>query len=230
MVELGNKLNTETKNKQKKETMATTEKKSEVMCKFVDEKEIAHGNWLALKEITYSDPTGKKRKWEAVTRVVNEKMSQEAVAVIAILKCTLKFDCIILVRQYRPPLQAYTIEFPAGLVDVSESPSEAALRELKEETGYTGILKHKSPAVGLDPGASNNVVTLVTVEIDGDQSYNRSPKPKLEPTEFIETKRVQLCDLLLQLNEFAADGDVIDSRVYSYAIALEQTKKKGAIV
>lgn len=32
-----------------------------------------------------------------------------------------------------------------GLVDVSESPSEAAIRELKEETGFTGILKHKSP-------------------------------------------------------------------------------------
>lgn len=210
--------------------MASSDKKSKNLCKFIGEKEIAHGNWLALKEITYSDPNGKERKWESVSRVVNQKMSQQAVAVIAILKCTLKFDCIILVRQYRPPLQACTIEFPAGLVDVSESPSEAAIRELKEETGFTGILKHKSPVVGLDPGASNNVVTLVTVEIDGDDPHNQSPKPKLEPTEFIETKIVQLCNLLLQLNEFAEDGDIIDSRVYSYAIALEQTKKKGAIV
>ena len=45
-------------------------------------------------------------------------------------------DEMILVRQYRQPLRAYSIELPAGYVDKNESNLKAAKRELKEETGY----------------------------------------------------------------------------------------------
>jgi ADP-ribose pyrophosphatase len=47
----------------------------------------------------------------------------------------------IIIRQYRPPIQAYCIEFAAGLVDNIETPGMAALRELKEETGYEGKVR-----------------------------------------------------------------------------------------
>jgi ADP-ribose pyrophosphatase len=43
---------------------------------------------------------------------------------------------ILAVRQYRPAVERYTIEFPAGLVDAGETPLETANRELLEETGY----------------------------------------------------------------------------------------------
>ena len=42
---------------------------------------------------------------------------------------------IPIVRQFRPAVEAYTWEFPAGLVDAPESPETAAVRELREETG-----------------------------------------------------------------------------------------------
>lgn len=35
----------------------------------------------------------------------------------------------------RPPICAYSMEFPAGLIDEDEDPIAAGIRELKEETG-----------------------------------------------------------------------------------------------
>jgi 8-oxo-dGTP pyrophosphatase MutT (NUDIX family) len=44
---------------------------------------------------------------------------------------------VVLVRQYRHNLKADTLELPAGIIAAGESPHDAALRELVEETGYT---------------------------------------------------------------------------------------------
>ncbi len=43
---------------------------------------------------------------------------------------------IVLIRQYRYPLGDWLYELPAGLIDPGESAEQAAVRELKEETGY----------------------------------------------------------------------------------------------
>ncbi len=45
---------------------------------------------------------------------------------------------VVLVRQYRPPLERMELGLPAGLVEPGENPEAAARRELSEETGYTG--------------------------------------------------------------------------------------------
>jgi 8-oxo-dGTP pyrophosphatase MutT (NUDIX family) len=44
---------------------------------------------------------------------------------------------IVLVRQYRYGSDELSWEIPGGLIDPGEEPLEAALRELREETGYT---------------------------------------------------------------------------------------------
>jgi len=59
---------------------------------------------------------------------------------------------IAIVRQYRPALEAFTWELPAGLVDDGEDPLECCRRELLEETGLTARAIHRlgntSPCTG----------------------------------------------------------------------------------
>src|SRR5262245_26858217 len=43
---------------------------------------------------------------------------------------------LVMIRQYRYPLDKVLLEFPAGHVEGREDPAETAKRELEEETGY----------------------------------------------------------------------------------------------
>ena len=44
-------------------------------------------------------------------------------------------DKVVLIRQYRYPIDGYVYEFPAGLVEPHEDMLEAGIREMFEETG-----------------------------------------------------------------------------------------------
>lgn len=46
-------------------------------------------------------------------------------------------DKIVMVKHYRYPIKSYSLELPAGHVKGDETPEECAIRELKEETGFT---------------------------------------------------------------------------------------------
>jgi 8-oxo-dGTP pyrophosphatase MutT (NUDIX family) len=47
-------------------------------------------------------------------------------------------DRFVLVRQHRYGIDALTLEPAGGIIDPGEAPEEAAVRELREETGYAG--------------------------------------------------------------------------------------------
>uniref|UniRef100_A0A2K5R9X7 ADP-sugar pyrophosphatase n=1 Tax=Cebus imitator TaxID=2715852 RepID=A0A2K5R9X7_CEBIM len=202
---------------------------------IISEELISEGKWVKLEKTTYMDPTGKTRRnkaktllilrtWESVKRTTRKEQSADGVAVIPVLQRTLHYECIVLVKQFRPPMGGYCIEFPAGLIDDGETPEAAALRELEEETGYKGDVAECSPAVCMDPGLTNCTTHIVTVTINGDDAENLRPKPK---PEFVEVISLPKNDLLQRLDALVAEEHVtVDARVYSYALALKHANAK----
>jgi 8-oxo-dGDP phosphatase len=70
-------------------------------------------------------------------------------------------DRLVLVRQYRHPLQRYTWELPAGLRDVAAEPMvAAAARELAEEAGLTAGRWNTLLDLATSPGFSNEQVRV----------------------------------------------------------------------
>jgi ADP-ribose pyrophosphatase len=63
---------------------------------------------------------------------------------------------VVLVRQYRHGIQGVTLEIPGGLVEDSDSPEEAAGRELYEETGYRASEMIPLGSVHTNPAIQNN--------------------------------------------------------------------------
>ena len=55
--------------------------------------------------------------------------------------------------------------FFTGLVEDNETPDMSAIRELKECTGFSGVIKKIGPVLAMDPGASNCSMRLVTIEV-----------------------------------------------------------------
>jgi ADP-ribose pyrophosphatase len=76
---------------------------------------------------------------------------------------------IILVEQFRPPVQRRVISLPAGLAgDLAgrekEKLAEAALREFEEETGYSATSMHLLLTGPSSPGLASEVMTFFRAE------------------------------------------------------------------
>ena len=83
---------------------------------------------------------------------------------------------IPIVRQYRPALEAYAWELPAGLVDPGEDPAEGCRRELLEETGLTARSVHPLGDNSACTGRLNNRIHNFFVEA-GERIRSFSPEP-----------------------------------------------------
>jgi ADP-ribose pyrophosphatase len=93
--------------------------------------------------------------WEFAER----KKGKSAVVILAVTDD----DRIIFVEQFRRPVNARVIDFPAGLVgdeDGSDDPDETAKRELEEETGYVCAKVERLANAATSPGITSETVTF----------------------------------------------------------------------
>ena len=63
---------------------------------------------------------------------------------------------VVFVEQFRHGIRANTIEIPGGMVDPGEVPSQAAARELLEETGYAGDAPQELGWIHPNPAIQDN--------------------------------------------------------------------------
>lgn len=67
---------------------------------------------------------------------------------------------VVLVRQFRYPINRVTLEIPAGKLEWGEEPEATCARELAEETGLQAATLEKLTEVVVTPGYSNEKIAL----------------------------------------------------------------------
>ena len=99
---------------------------------------------------------------------------------------------VILVKQYRHPIEASILELPGGFVDKGETAETSIARELQEETGYSFSNFYCLGRIAANPGVLNNFTTLYLVtggkKVSEQQlDYNEEIEIKLFPLEEVRT-------------------------------------------
>ncbi|KAI8998928.1 NUDIX hydrolase domain-like protein [Trametes punicea] len=193
----------------------------------VEELASSEAKWVKLKKCRYQDPTGKERLWEFAERPTRSSSGIDAVAILALLRSeTNKFPpSTIIIEQFRPPIDRYVVELPAGLISEGETAEDTAIRELEEETGFkaSGVVQ-TSPLLVCDPGMTNANMKLVTVDVPFPENLEM-PAQKLDPGEFIRARIVELAKLSAELKEYEKKGFVIDARLDHLASGFELAEK-----
>ena len=110
------------------------------------------GKYLQSVLFRFRNSSGHIISWEAFQRVGCR-------GIAAIVPFTAD-GLVILTKQYRPPVNKYVIEFPAGLNDRNETLEEVSKRELLEETGYKADSVQFICEGPLSSGASSEIMTV----------------------------------------------------------------------
>lgn len=191
---------------------------------------IHQGKWLRMKEKIYHDRNGKQCKWEYVERTTTAGSEVDGIEVLGTL---MKDDVehVIVIAVFRIPVNNYVLELPAGLVDATDhNVVLTAIRELKEETGYTASIEDVvdvSPRLFVDPWKSTESSKYVRIKVDINRPENANPIQELESDEDIKVLLLPLGSLMSSIMEYVErENYFIDSRLYNLALGLELFNKR----
>ncbi|MGI6590274.1 MAG: NUDIX domain-containing protein [Eggerthellaceae bacterium] len=167
--------------------------------------------WLKKYILHYRLPNGREKTYESVSRKDLAKFEAEmrrpegtqptadAVSIVA----TTDSDEVLLIKEFRYPMNSWCVALPAGLIDPGEDIATAVERELREETGYAIerradgtpkliALPQKSYS---SEGMTEECLSIVRVK-----AYPAGAQ-ETEPSEFIEVFPLKVTDIPRFLEE-----------------------------
>lgn len=127
--------------------------------------------FLSLYDAVYENRKGIEKHWIIASRKNYDTLktsffegTEDKVDAVVIAAFHEESRKLVLIKQFRIPLNDYIFEMPAGLLDNNESMETAVGRELKEETGLDLIMINHGKTkkkVYLSPGMTDESVDLV---------------------------------------------------------------------
>ena len=161
---------------------------------ILNEKLIHKGNFMDFVNIDVKLPNGQNANRDVIKH-------PGACAVIAFLDS----ENIILVEQFRLPLNKTLLEIPAGKLNKKEDPMDCAKRELQEETGYVAKEIEYLGSIATAPGFCDEIIHLY-------KAWNLSLGEKNEDEdEFTSVKVLNINDL----KEMIKKCEIIDGKTIS---------------
>ena len=162
------------------------------MGKIKEIKTLVETKFISLYDIKYLNKNNQEKSWTVASRkskdilegiyLENKKDKVDAVIICAYHKQQNK---LVIIKEFRVPINKYIYELPAGLVDSDDDNfEETVIRELKEETGLDLLDVNNDYTIEktyLSPGMTDESIALVFCTCDGELN-----KDGLEDDEDIE--------------------------------------------
>lgn len=171
----------------------------------MDTKTIAEGKYLGLYSLD---------DWEFADR-------PNATGVVGILPIT-NDGQLVLIEQYRIPVQSRVIEIPAGLVGdeeefQDESLADCAARELLEETGYRAGVITPLLSGPTSPGMTPEITHLFAAT-----KLTRETEGGGNDSEDITVHHVAITELFAWLDQKQSEGHLLDSKIHAAMFLAQQ--------
>jgi ADP-ribose pyrophosphatase len=174
--------------------------------KTVSTEQIFKGKIISVQVDEVELPNGKLSKREIVRH-------PGAVGLIALTDD----NKIVMVEQFRKPLERSLLEIPAGKLEPGENPDVTAERELEEETGYRAGNMEYISSFYTSPGFANEIIHL----------YLATELEKVEnPAEADDDEFVELVELSLEESLVCIENDRIYDAKTIFAIQYLQLMEK----
>lgn len=175
--------------------------------------------WVNKYILTYRDASGREFEYESASRqklpeyearlkaqAEGKSIQPDAVCMVPVLPD----NSLLMIREFRYPLNAWCVAFPAGLMEPGETIKECAARELREEVGCS-----LSPDFGDDAlrplpqsGYSSTGLTDENVQVVFARVV-QDKEPEPDPNELIEHFKLKFDDVA----DFLANNkDLIGTR------------------